>query len=53
MGNRLTEDTNKHVDRIRYFGDPISALDFNATTVFPSFKHRWRHSADSFVVVLN
>ena len=48
LGNRLTEDTNTQPDRIRYFGDPISALDFNATTVFPSFKQRWRHSAHSF-----
>ena len=49
LGNRLTEDTNTQPDRIRYFGDPISVLDFNAKTVFPSFKHRWRHSARSFV----
>ena len=47
--NRLTEDTNTQPDRIRYFGDPISVLDFNATTVFPSFRHRWRNSAHSYV----
>ena len=49
LGNRLTEDTNTQPDRIRYFGDPISVLDFNATTVFPSFKHRWKNSAHSYV----
>ena len=35
-------------NRIRYFGDPISALDFNATTVMPSFKQRWNNSAHSY-----
>jgi len=35
-------------DRIRYFGDPISALDFNATTVMPSFSQRWNNSAHSY-----
>ena len=49
LGNRLTEDTNTQPDRIRYFGDPISVLDFNATPVFPSFKHRWKNSAHSYV----
>ena len=37
MANRLTEDNNTSPDRVRYFGDPISAMDFNATTVMPSF----------------
>ena len=32
---------------IRWAGDPISALDFNSTTVFPSFKQRWNNSAHS------
>jgi hypothetical protein len=36
------------VDRIRWFGDPISALDFNATTVIPSLSQRWNNSAHSF-----
>ena len=35
-------------DRIRYLGDPISALDFNATTVVPSIGRRWNQSAHSF-----
>ena len=36
IANRLTEDNNTSPDRIRYFGDPISAMDFNAKTVMPS-----------------
>ena len=35
-------------DRIRYIGDPISALDFGATTVIPSLSQRWNNSAHSF-----
>ena len=35
-------------DRIRYAGDPISALDFNATTVIPSLGFRMNHSAHSY-----
>ena len=35
-------------DRIRYFGDPISAMDFNAKTVIPSFGFRWNNSAHSY-----
>ena len=48
MANRLTEDNNTSPDRIRYFGDPISAMDFNAKAVMPSFKHRWNNSAHSY-----
>ena len=48
FANRITSDTNTTPDRIRYFGDPISAMDFNATTIFPSFKQRWRNSAHSY-----
>ena len=40
--------TNNNPNRIRYFGDPISALDFNSTTVYPSFKTRWKQSAHSY-----
>ena len=47
MVNRLAEDNNTSPDRIRYFGDPISAMGFNAQTVFPSFKQRWNNSAHS------
>ena len=47
MANRLTSDNNTSPDRIRYFGDPISFMDMNATTVMPSFKHRWNNSAHS------
>merc|ERR1711966_246289 len=48
FANRITSDTNTTPDRIRYFGDPISAFDFNATTIMPSFKQRWRNSAHSY-----
>ena len=43
--NRVTPDTNTSPDRIRYLGYPISALDFNATTVMPSFGFRFNNSA--------
>jgi hypothetical protein len=33
---------------IRYLGDPISMLDFGATTTIPSLKQRWDNSAHSF-----
>ena len=48
IANRLTEDNNTSPDRIRYFGDPISARVFNAKAVMPSFKHRWNNSAHSY-----
>ena len=48
MANRLTSDNNTSPDRIRYFGDPISALDFNSPTVFPSFKQRFNNSAHPY-----
>ena len=48
MANRLTSDNNTSPDRIRYFGVPFSAMDFNATTVMPSFKQRWNNSAHSY-----
>ena len=38
----------KNPNRIRYFGDPISALDFNATTVIPSIGFRFNNSAHSY-----
>jgi hypothetical protein len=38
----------KNPNRIRYFGDPISALDFNATNVIPSMDFRWKNSAHSY-----
>ena len=47
MANRLTEDNNTSPDRIRYFGDPIGAMGFDAKAVMPSFKHRWNNSAHS------
>ena len=52
MANRLTEDNNTSLDRILYFGDPISAMDFNAKAVMPSFKHRWNNRAHSYYGVL-
>ena len=48
MANRLTEDNNTSPDRIRYFGDLIGAMDCNAKTVMPPFKHRWNNSAHSY-----
>ena len=48
FANRTTSDIDKSPGRIRYFGDPISALDFNATTIMPSFKQRWNNSAHSY-----
>ena len=48
FANRITSDTNTSPDRIRYFGDPVSMFDFNATTIMPSFKQRWRNSAHSY-----
>ena len=40
--------TNNNPNRIRYFGDPISALDFGSTTVMPSLGFRWKNSAHSY-----
>ena len=48
FANRITSDTNTSPDRIKYFGDPISAMDFNATTVMPSFGFRFNNSAHSY-----
>ena len=44
FSNRITSGPN----RIKYFGDPISMFDFNATTIMPSFKQRWNNSAHSY-----
>ena len=44
-GNVLGE---KNPNRIRYVGDPISALDFGSTTVMPSMSFRWKNSAHSY-----
>ena len=46
--NRITEDDNTSLNRTIYFGDPISALDFNATAVMPSFGFRFNNSAHSY-----
>ena len=48
FANRITEDDNSSPDRIRYFGDPISAFDFNAKTVMPSWGFRWNNDAHSY-----
>ena len=48
MANRSTEDNNTRPDRIRYFGDPVSAMDSNAKAVMPSFKQRFNNSAHSY-----
>ena len=33
---------------VRYFGDPISAFDFNSKTVYPSFGFGFHNSALSY-----
>ena len=48
FANRITEDNNTSPDRIKYFGDPINAFDFQATPAMPSFKQRWQQSAHSY-----
>ena len=48
FANRITSDTNTSPDRIKYFGDPASMFDFNATTTMPSFKQRWNNSAHPY-----
>ena len=45
---RLTEGNSTSPDRIRYFGDPTSAMDLNATTVMSSFQHMFNNSAHSY-----
>ena len=48
FANRTTSDTNTSPNRIRYFGDPTSAWDFNATAITPSFGFRFNNSAHSY-----
>ena len=48
FANRITSDTNTSPDRIRSFGDPLSALDFNATTVMPPFGFRFNNIVHSY-----
>ena len=48
VGTRLTTRPENNPDRIRYYGDPISALDFNAKSVMPSLGFRMAHSAHSY-----
>ena len=48
MANRVTEDNNTSPDRIRYFGDPTSAMNLNAKAVMPSFKQKSNNSAHSY-----
>ena len=48
FANGITSDTNTSPDRIRYFGDPISAFDFNATTIMPPFGFRFNNSTHSY-----
>ena len=43
-----TPDNNTSPYRIRYFGDPVSMFDFQATTIMPSFKQRWNNSAHAY-----
>ena len=52
MGTRLTEDNNTSPDRVRCFGDPISAFDCQAQTVMPSFKQRGKSQHIHILVYL-
>ena len=47
MGTRLTSDNHTSPDIILYFGDPISAMGFNANAAMPSFKQGFNDSAHS------
>ena len=51
MANMLTEDNNTMPDRMLYFGDPTSAMDFNAKAVMPPFKQRWNNSYRNYSVL--
>ena len=48
FSNRTISDTNTSPDGIRYFGDPISAFDFQAKPVMPSCGLRFNNSAHSY-----
>ena len=48
VGDRLTTQPESNPDRIRYFGDPISVLDFNAKTVMPPLGFRMTHPAHTY-----
>ena len=48
VGTRLTTRPEHKPDRIIYYGDPFSALDFNAKSVMPSLDFRMNHSAHSY-----
>ena len=44
----LGRESGPDPNRIRWAGDPISALGCNSTTVIPSFKQRFNNSAHSY-----
>ena len=48
FANRVTEDTDTPLDRIRYLRGPTSAFDFNAKTVMPSSGFRFNNCAHSY-----
>ena len=48
VGTRLTTRPETNPDRIRYYGDPISALDFNAKSVMPSKDFLKNHTPHSY-----
>ena len=48
IGNRLTPAEITSPDRVRYFGDPTSAFDYQAKAVLPSFKQIWENRAHSY-----
>ena len=48
VSDKLTSRPENNPDRIRYYGDLISALDFNAKTVMPSEEFKQKYSPHSY-----
>ena len=48
LGTRLTTRPENNPDRIRYYGDGISAFDFNAKSVWPSQEFSKNHTPRSY-----
>ena len=48
LGTRLTTRPENNPDRIRYYGDGISAFDFNAKRVWPSQEFLKNHNPHSY-----
>ena len=48
VSEKLTSRPENNPDRVRYYGDLISALDFNARTVMPSEEFKQKYSVHSY-----